>query len=104
MTVSAGNTYYMKVVTDGISSDTWSFKTVNWRCRQYDGTDPNHLGGPEWDWNRDCVLNFNDFPLFGKDWFNPGFGQYMLDITDLARFADEWMECYNRTDGGCAGY
>jgi hypothetical protein len=109
----------MKVITDGaVSSDTWSFKTVNWRCRQYDGaaTDPNHVGGPEWDWNHDCVLNSKDFAYFAKDWFNTAFGDYMLDhtyvgglpsdgvVSDLARFAREWLECINRTDGGCAGY
>jgi hypothetical protein len=112
MTVSSGNTYYMKVVTDGtVNSDTWSFKTVSWRCRQYDGTDPNHpgnppthLGGPDWDSNRDCVETFADFPYFAKTWRDPSFGQYIVDMTDLARFADEWLECYNRTDNGCAGW
>jgi hypothetical protein len=110
MTVSAGNTYYMKVITDGtVSSDTWSFRTVNWRCRQYDGgvtepIDPNHVGGPEWDFNHDCVLNFVDLAGFGKDWGNVAFDTYILDVLDLDRFANEWLECYNRTDNGCAGY
>ena len=121
MTVSSGNTYYWKVVTDGTAvSDTWSFKTVNWQCPfAIDGNAP-HVGGPEWDFNHDCVLNFEDFAYFAKDWFNSGFGNYMLDNTyvlepggdppsdglrsDLARFLREWLECYNRTDGGCTGW
>ncbi|MBN2019536.1 MAG: LamG domain-containing protein [Sedimentisphaerales bacterium] len=117
MTVSPGNTYYWKVKTDGdVNSDPWSFKTVSWRCEQYAGTDPNHVGGPEWDSNHDCVLNFEDFWYFAKDWYNNGFGDYRLDHTfvggmpgdgipsDLARWANEWLECYNRTDSGCAGW
>jgi hypothetical protein len=116
MTVSAGNTYYMRVITDGtVVSDTWSFKTVSWRCKQYDGDVP-HVGGPEWDWNHDCVLNFEDFAYFAKDWLNNEFGAYRLDntyvgdppsdgfVSDLARFVNEWLECYNRTDGGCTGW
>jgi hypothetical protein len=115
MTVSSGNTYYWKVVTDGtVSSDTWSFKTVNWRCRQYDGadvapTDPLHVSGPEWDYNRDCVLDIEDFDDFANDWLNPAFGAvttdtYWFDFVDFARYANEWRQCINRTDGGCAGF
>ncbi len=104
MTVASGNTYYMKVVTDGVSSDIWSFKTVNWRCRQYDGTAP-HLGGPEWDINRDCVLDIEDFDYFADNWLNPAFGTYTLEFVDFAaRLASEWHQCFNRTDGGCAGF
>gem|GEM_PF-1301481 len=104
MTVSSGNTYYMKVVTDGtVSSDTWSFTTVNWRCMQYDGTAP-HVGGPEWDFNHNCVLDLEDFLYFADDWLNPAFGQYRLEFIDFARFANEWRQCFNRTDGGCAGF
>ena len=85
MTVSAGNTYYMKVVTDGtVSSDTWSFKTVNWRCRQYDGADsvllPHHVAGRSGITNRDCVLDIEDFDYFADDWLNPAF-----DTTNHAR-------------------
>jgi hypothetical protein len=110
LAISAGQTYYWKVKTDGdVNSDTWSFKTVNWRCRHYDGgvtepIDPNHVGGPEWDFNHDCVLNFVDFAGFGKDWGNIAFDTYILDLEDLDTFASEWLECYNRTDNGCAGY
>jgi hypothetical protein len=117
MTVSSGHTYYWKVVTDGtVSSDTWSFKTVNWQCPFAISNAVPHVGGPEWDFNHDCVLNFEDFAYFAKDWLNSGFGNYMLDNTyvggfpsdgfasDLARFAREWLECYNRTDGGCTGW
>ena len=68
-----------------------------------DGANP-HVGGPEWDSNHDCVLNFEDFAYFAKDWRNGDFDTYTLDLHDLDRFADEWLECYNRTDGGCAGY
>jgi len=111
MTVSSGNTYYWKVVTDGtVSSDTWSFKTVNWRCRQFDGydvapTDPLHVSGPEWDYNRDCVLDIEDFEGFADVWLNPAFDIYVVDFADFAlRFANEWRQCFNRTDGGCAGF
>jgi hypothetical protein len=111
MTVSSGNTYYWKVVTDvTVSSDTWSFKTVNWRCRQYDGadvapTDPLHVSGPEWDYNRDCVLDIEDFEGFADVWLNPAFDpDYSLEFIDFARFANEWRQCFNRTDGGCAGF
>lgn len=110
MTVSSGNTYYWKVVTDGsVSSDTWSFKTVNWRCRKYDGAvtapiDPYHVGGPEWDFTNDCVLDISDFDYFAENWLNPIFGQYTLEFLDFARLASEWHQCFNRTDNGCAGY
>jgi hypothetical protein len=110
MTVSSGNTYYWKVVTDGtVSSDTWSFKTVNWRCRQFDGavvapTDPLHVSGPEWDYNRDCVLDIEDFEGFADVWLNPAFDTYVVEFIDFNRFANEWRQCFNRTDGGCAGF
>jgi hypothetical protein len=100
----------MKVITDGtVSSDTWSFKTVSWRCRQYDGADvapidPHHVGGPEWDFNHDCVLTFEDFEYFVDNWLNSAFDNYTLEFIDLARFANEWHQCFNRTDGGCAGW
>jgi Concanavalin A-like lectin/glucanases superfamily len=104
MTVSSGHTYYMKVVTDGtVSSDIWSFATVNWRCKQYDGDAP-HVGGPEWDFNHNCVLDVEDFGYFADNWLNPAFGQYRLEFIDFARFANEWRQCFNRTDGGCAGF
>jgi hypothetical protein len=105
MSVSSGNTYYMKVVTDGtVSSDIWSFKTVNWRCMQYEGTAP-HVGGPEWDLNRDCGLDLEDFIDFADNWLNPAFDPtYTLDFSDFSRLADEWHQCFNRTDGGCAGF
>lgn len=104
MTVSSGNTYYMKVITDGnVSSDIWSFKTVSWMCRQYDGNYP-HVGGPEWDSNRDCVLDIEDLDYFAANWLNPAFGTtYALEFSDFARLASEWHECFNRTDG-CAGF
>jgi len=110
MTVSSGNTYYMKVVTDGtVSSDTWSFKTVNWRCRQYDGadvapTDPLHVGGPEWDFNHDCGLDIEDFEDFADNWLSPAYDNYVLEFIDFQRLAEEWHQCFNRTNGGCAGF
>jgi len=104
MTVSARNTYYMKVVTDGsVNSDTWSFTTVSWRCMQYDRTDPNHVDGPEWDFNHDCVVDFKDIEFVLKDWLNPEFGTDMPDLAYFARFAIVWSQCFNRTDG-CAGW
>jgi len=95
----------MKVITDGtVSSDTWSFKTVSWRCRQYDGDYP-HVGGPEWDFNHDCVLDIEDLDYFADNWLNAAFSTtYLLEFTDFARLASEWHECFNRTDGGCAGF
>jgi hypothetical protein len=110
MTVASGNTYYMKVVTDGaVSSDIWSFKTVDWRCRQYDGadvapTDSLHVGGPEWDFNHDCGLDIEDFEDFADNWLNPAYDTYVLEFIDFARLASEWHTCFNRTDGGCAGF
>ncbi|MGA2323277.1 MAG: hypothetical protein ABSG22_05460, partial [Sedimentisphaerales bacterium] len=105
MTVFAGNTYYMKVVTDGsVSSDTWSFTTVSWRCmQQYDGNNPNPVSGPEWDFNHDCVVDFKDIEFVVKDWLNPEFGTNMPDLVYFARFANEWLQCFNRTDG-CASW
>jgi hypothetical protein len=105
MTVSSGNTYYMKVVTDGtVSSDTWSFRTVNWRCPlAVPGAYP-HPAGLEWDSNHDCVIGFEDFEYFADDWLNSEFGQYTLEFFDFNRFANEWRQCFNRTDGGCAGF
>jgi hypothetical protein len=105
MTVSSGNTYYWKVVTNGVSSDTWSFKTVNWQCPIAVSNAVPHVAGPEWDTNHDCLLNFKDFWNFGYAWLNEGFGpDYLIDAADLGRFAGEWLECDNRTDGGCAGF
>ncbi len=105
MTVSAGNTYYMQVVTDGtVSSDIWSFKTVTWQCPFAISDATPHVGGPEWDFNHDCVLTFEDYAFFAENWMNDEFGAYTIDYADLDRFADEWLDCYNRTDGGCAGW
>jgi hypothetical protein len=105
MTVSSGNTYYWKVVTDGtVSSDTWFFKTVSWQCPfAISGAAP-HVGGPEWDSNHNCVLDFEDFGYFVEGWLNTEFGDYILDNPDFVRFANEWKKCYNRTNGGCAGW
>ncbi len=107
MTVSSGKTYYMKVITDGtVSSDTWSFKTVNWRCRQYDGaaTDSYHVSGPEWDSNFDCVLDIEDFDYWADNWLNSNFDTYIIEFIDFQRLAEEWHHCFNRTNGGCAGF
>jgi hypothetical protein len=101
VTVSSGKTYYWKVVTDtNVSSDIWFFKTTNWQCLQYTGTEPYHVSGPEWDSNRDCVLNLDDFWFFAKDWQNPVYNPAM-GLDALSRFAGEWMDCFNRTDNGC---
>jgi hypothetical protein len=120
--VHAGKTYYMKVITDGVSSDIWSFKTVSWECPFAIDNAAPRIGGPVWDNNHDCVLDFDDFWFFAKDWknieFGPGdgsTGDYMLDnghgvvggdgfVGDLERWASDWLMCYNRTNGGCAGY
>ncbi len=90
MSVTAGNTYYIKVVTDGVSSDIWSFNVVNWQCPiAFPGAYP-HPAGLEWDSNHDCVLDIEDFDYFANDWLNPVFGGYRLDLPDFARFANEW--------------
>jgi hypothetical protein len=102
-TISAGNTYYFKVVTDGsASSDVWSFRVVGWECPRPDYS-IGVLGWPAWDFTHDCVVNEEDFWQFAKDWRKlEDFGTaYMLDITDLRRFADKWMNCQERTNNGC---
>ena len=106
MTVSSGNTYYMKVVTDGsVSSDTWSFSTVNWQCPFAAPGSYPHPAGLEWDSNHDCVIGFEDLEYFMEDWLNSDFGtSNTLEFVDFARFANEWRQCFNRTDGGCAGF
>jgi hypothetical protein len=102
MSVSSGNTYYMKVVTDGsVSSDIWSFKTVKWQCPFAINNAVPHVGGPEWDFNHDCVIDLEDFAFFVENWVNVGFGDYIIDNPNFADFADEWKMCDNRTDGGC---
>jgi hypothetical protein len=106
MTVSAGNTYYMKVVTDGsVSSDTWSFSTVNWQCPLTAPGAYPHPAGLEWDSDHNCVIDFEDFKYFVEDWLNSDFGtSNTLEFVDFARFANEWRQCFNRTNGGCAGF
>jgi hypothetical protein len=107
ITVSAGNTYYFKVITDGtVSSDVWSFTVVNWQC-PLNAIANNHISGPEWDINGDCVINDEDFWYFAKDWRVPrvtGAQDYTLDDIDLWRFVGEWLLCSNRTNGGCTGW
>jgi hypothetical protein len=111
MSVSPNNTYYMKVITDGsIASDTWSFKTVSWQC-PVAVVDTNstlkYIAGPTWDYNHDCVLNFEDMWYFAEDWRIEqvsGTQNYTLDNQELGIFINEWMECINRTKGGCAGW
>ena len=41
---------------------------------------------------------------FADNWLNPAFDIYMLEFIDFARLAEEWHQCFNRTDGGCAGF
>jgi hypothetical protein len=107
MTVSSGNTYYWKVVTDtNVSSDPWSFRTRNWRCPLANpppGGTP-HPAGLEWDTNHDCVIGFEDFEYFADNWLNSDFGVYAITFNHFALFANEWRQCANRTDGGCAGF
>jgi hypothetical protein len=109
-------TYYWKVQTvaaDGnADSNTWSFQAVNWKCpiaaeNNDSPTDANsHISGPRWDSNHDCVLNFNDFWYFAKNWRNVNaFGtDYTLDEVDLHRFINEWLDCRARTNNGCSGW
>ena len=95
----------MKVVTDGtVSSDIWSFSTRNWRCPlAVSGAYP-HAGGLEWDTNHDCVIDFTDLEYFADDWLNIELGSYRLQFVYFSWFANEWRQCANRTDGGCAGF
>jgi hypothetical protein len=103
MTVTAGKTYYVRVITDGtVISDTWSFKTTNWSCVQYTGGTP-HFGGPEWDVNHDCVLDFYDYTYFASIWRNPDYNP-AVGLAALGRFVGEWLNCINRTDAGCSGW
>jgi hypothetical protein len=119
--ITAGQTYYWKVVTNGtVSSDVWSFKVVGWQCPLVDTNDPAdpHRAGPRWDTNGDCVLDEQDFAYFAKDWRNSELGLYTLDEdnlggypgepdaykSDLARFVSEWLDCRARTNDGCNGW
>ncbi|OHB51046.1 MAG: hypothetical protein A2Y10_17125 [Planctomycetes bacterium GWF2_41_51] len=122
VSVQKDKTYYWQVKSDSnsIPSDIWSFSTVNWQC-PLNAIVNNHLSGPVWDINYDCVLNDADFWYFAKDWRVPrvtGTLNYTLDNTDwengvprtgdiwrgdLWRFANEWLECINRTNSGCLG-
>ena len=118
--VQNNKTYYWQVKSDSnsIASDIWTFKTINWRC-PLDAIANNHISGPEWDINGDCVLNDADFWYFAKDWRVPrvtGTQNYTLDYVDMIgsvlvsnggemlRFANEWLECVNRTNNGCYGW
>jgi hypothetical protein len=104
LAISADQTYYWKVVTDGtVSSDIWSFTTVDWQCPLAAPGGYPHSGGLEWDSNHDCVIDYEDFDFFANDWLNPEFGGYRLEFVDFNRFATEWRQCFNRTDGGCDG-
>ncbi|MGD0784959.1 MAG: LamG-like jellyroll fold domain-containing protein [Sedimentisphaerales bacterium] len=147
VSVNKNTTYYWQVKTDSGTgnpqqSPIWSFTTVNWVCQlavnygaqhvefialgplDANGMSANdtHLGigGPEWDHDRDCVLNDADFWYFAKDWQNQGLGlkshmdgtwginggtvpAVAVDIFALRRFASEWLDCYARTNSGCAG-
>ena len=75
-------TYYWKVVTiDGtnVSSDVWSFKTVNWQCKEPNDTDdPNQLPAGVGYIPYDCVINFDDFWYFAKDWQQSGIWRYQF--------------------------
>ncbi|MGD0784904.1 MAG: LamG-like jellyroll fold domain-containing protein [Sedimentisphaerales bacterium] len=134
VSVNKNKKYYWQVRTDNnsIPSDMWSFTTVNWVCPlavdygvkhaqitfvpNPNGDDANMgISGPEWDHNRDCVLNDADFWYFARDWQNQelGLSTYppliegtypaMVNMRALRRFAFEWLDCYARTNDGCAG-
>jgi hypothetical protein len=83
-TISAGNTYYWKVVTDGtVSSGVWSFKVVNWQCLN-PSTDSLF-----WDtgYYYDCSVDFKDFAAdLARVWLTGA-----NNLTALARFAEEWL-------------
>jgi hypothetical protein len=131
VSVNKNKTYYWQVKTDNnsISSDMWSFTTVSWVCPLavdygvkhhqitfvpgLGGDDSNNsMSGPEWDHNRDCVLNDADFWYFAKDWQDttlnnavapPGYPG-IVNMRALRRFAVEWLDCYARTNNGCNGF
>lgn len=121
-TVTNEQTYYWKVRTtafDGniaaVDSNVWSFKVVGWQClgpNDQSATDPNlgWDGWPEWDaYPMDCVINFNDFWYFAKDWRVDRGGEssireYTNDSEHLFYYVKEWMECRGRTNGGCSGW
>ncbi len=139
--VSKNTTYYWQVKTDAGTgnpqqSPIWSFTTVNWICQlavnwgaehvrfiAFGNGNDTHLGigGPEWDHDRDCVLNDADFWYFAKDWQNQDLGlkshmdgtwgigggtvpAVAVDLFALRRFASEWLDCYARTNNGCNGW
>jgi len=110
ITVSPGQTYYFKVITDGtVSSDVWSFTVVNWQCPvavASTSSSIKYAAGPTYDRNFDCVVTNDDFWYFAKDWKVErvsGSQNYTFDFPELSYLVNEWMECINRTDG-CASW
>jgi len=99
MTVSAGKTYYMKVVTDGtVSSDVWSFKTVNWYCDEKKFNER-----AQWDSGpyNNCSVDFEDFAYFAQFWFkrdNMNLGPAIDGTGDggLTKFMKEWLQMTGR--------
>jgi hypothetical protein len=111
VTVATGLTYYFKVITDGsVTSDVWSFKIVNWECpfaTASTATTIKYAAGPTWDNNGDCILSNEDIWYFAKDWQVArvsGNQTYTITNAELLIVANEWMECVNRTNSGCAGW
>lgn len=45
---------------------------------------------PLYDYNNDCIENFNDFAMFAAEWIE--------NFNDFAVFADEWLEDESLTD------
>lgn len=81
-TVTAGQTYYWKVVTDSsVNSDVWSFKVVNWQCPEpwYDGLVWDK--GPYYD----CYVNLEEYIDLAENW-GDGIG-----LSALSVFANEWL-------------
>jgi hypothetical protein len=72
------------------------------------------MGWPEWDtYPHDCVINYDDFWYFAKDWMiNRGGGmstynntplldEYTLNLKRLYQYINDWMTCRARTNNGC---
>jgi hypothetical protein len=100
--ISPNQTYYFKVVTGGtVSSDIWSFKTVKWQCQM--PNDTGQLGWPDWDApSHNCVIDFEDLAYFAEHWNDASFGiMYLIDMPELVRFSEEWLQCRGRTNSGC---
>ncbi|UCF44029.1 MAG: hypothetical protein JSV99_03680 [Planctomycetota bacterium] len=86
--ISAGNTYYWKVVTDGtVSSGVWMFSVVDWECPL--------ANKPEWDafYYYDCLVTMEDFAYFAEFWLEEREGMGLgAEADGIITFTGEWLD------------